>query len=373
MWLWILTFIPLFADDITLRLDHYYASSSAMGRSSTAQPYDEYRILQNPSGLGHFLSYMKNPVIFSPVNISLQSQRLLIASKGNLGIVAKQITNSPIGDYQYQSLSYFPFIAYHSKHRETNLLLGLPTVAHIDLYKKESGLEVHQVKNATFLMSWATMNSSGSASFGMNLRPQIQVESIDSTLSLNKVLLNGTVTSAVTADVGVLFSALDYWIPTLGISLKNPPLQCVTYNNTLNKLCGAPHVLISGTPESLLSTLEPTELRAGISITPRIHLSHSRLNFRISGDVFPIPIKVGSNLYGIPMKHLDNLFHYGLEISSGNPRQPKPYTSLRIGSDENRLTFGLSLALGNSLSLEYSCLRPKIVSESVHTLTLTYL
>jgi hypothetical protein len=215
---------------------------------------------------------------------------------------------------------------------------------------------------------WATRKSteSGLFRYGFSLRPNYRLDyqnnsldttDISSTTDLTNVISNnGEHTGSVGIDAGFMATAPDYWFPTFGMVLRNLPMGCDdNYINPINQktetMCGA--LRIGGSTNALnTSKVDPTELRAGFSLTPRGKIAGSKVNLRLSLDVYPIPIQIGSNNYSVDNIDTNRLIHAGAELFFGNVLVQEGF-AIRTGYMEGGATLGASLNLA-FLSIEYS-------------------
>ncbi|MEY4630466.1 MAG: hypothetical protein RIQ81_586 [Pseudomonadota bacterium] len=148
-------------------------------------------------------------------------------------------------------------------------------------------------------------------------------------------------TSAVAIDAGALFTIADFWFPTFGLSILNAPLGCKSdylnpFTEKRESVCGTKFTGDFGSPDAM-SIVDPTDIRAGFSITPRFGRD---IAARISVDAHHIVLTAGNKNYGLQGIEPGKLLHAGVEIFSGSPLTP-PDFSLRLGTNQGFFTYGI--------------------------------
>jgi hypothetical protein len=145
-----------------------------------------------------------------------------------------------------------------------------------------------------------------------------------------------------------MFILPDFWFPTVGIAIRNIPTGCVDkYKNPVTgksyTVCGS---LRTGDIDdsNKVDAVDPTEVRAGVSITPRIRSASARVNFRLSVDAYPLPIQYQGKNYGFTDLNINDILHAGAELFFGNPLGTQSI-AIRAG------TYGSDMSLGGTLSL----------------------
>ena len=158
---------------------------------------------------------------------------------------------------------------------------------------------------------------------------------------------NSNKSAAVAVDTGVMWTFADFWFPTIGVSVLNLPSSgCKKdYLNPFSKrretVCGTVyHGQINN--QDAISTVDPTDIRFGASITPR--LSH-KIGMRIALDMHHFHVLSGQNNYGYSSIPVLKTIHAGVEIFEGNPLLPSPF-SLTAGFSQGFPTCGASMNLG---------------------------
>ncbi len=88
------------------------------------------------------------------------------------------------------------------------------------------------------------------------------------------------------------------------------------------------------------------------TIVPRVRLGSVRLNLKISGDVYPLPVTAGGKNYGYTDVNINELTHAGFEAFLGNVRDSRSF-SIRAGLSHTRMSWGMSIPLAQ-VSLDLS-------------------
>jgi hypothetical protein len=152
--------------------------------------------------------------------------------------------------------------------------------------------------------------------------------------------------SAVAIDAGAMFTLADFWFPTFGVAILNAPTGCRSdYLNPFSEkretVCGTNFKGDFGSPDAL-STVDPTDIRAGFSITPRFG---RELSTRVSIDVHHVTWTSGDKNYGLQGIEPGKMLHAGVEVFKGSPLTPPDY-SLRLGSNQGFFTYGVEGRIG---------------------------
>ncbi|MBC7661459.1 MAG: hypothetical protein H7249_17320 [Chitinophagaceae bacterium] len=183
---------------------------------------------------------------------------------------------------------------------------------------------------------------------------KIPVDELKNAKTLQTSIKEGSnKSSGFAVDTGFMWTVADFWYPTLGVSMLNAPTGCKDdYLNPFSKkrerVCGTVFKGSFENPEAL-STVDPTDVRLGLSMTPRFS---SKLAARIAVDLHHLPITIGQDHYGLdgiaPLKQL----HAGIEFFVGNPLERSPFT-VAMGLSQGYFTFGTTVEIG-VVSLEFS-------------------
>lgn len=182
--------------------------------------------------------------------------------------------------------------------------------------------------------------------------------------SMQKVMKDEANKSAALAvDAGLMYTFADFWFPTLGVAVLNAPTGCKKdylnpFTKTRQTVCGTVfHGSFSN--EDALSTVDPTDMRVGLSIAPRIS---SKIGLRLAADMHHLNYQSGGNNYGLDGIELTKKAHIGAELFSGNPLLPSPF-SASIGLSQGFYTMGCSARLG-FLTLDFATFGTDISSDT---------
>lgn len=349
--------------------------SAGMGSSFTANSNDETAIFANPSGISEtrnplakrFLHELKLPDLQVGGNPQMLSN--LSSDPTNWGFDMYRSAKANFGTQSYLLLQSFNEMIVGAKNSVT-ILLGVPIrsenkMAFIDPSSPTKAYFV-STTTATGAIGIAGASTRGFFRYGISLRPNYRVDYQTQNLDTNKYnstndLVNvsnnlGYQTTAFATDAGFSLTAADYWFPTFAVAVRNIPTGCVNnYTNPMTQqtetMCGT---LRDGATTSAPNTskIDPTEIRAGLSLTPRGKIGKSKVNLRLSVDAYPIPLQVSQNNYGVDGLNLNQILHAGAELFFGNVLLQQGF-ALRGGLMEGGPTWGASMDIA-FLSIEYS-------------------
>lgn len=341
------------------------AFSRAVGGSQTAHAFNEDALFANPAALNktrHPRSRKLVDVVDAPGLSVGGNGTALSALKGKTlqpSLWLKSLAaNIPTGR-TYFEMQALPWTVLGERGGPT-FFLGMPIRSTIIASPAGSDGVSRTISNettASAAMNMSIATRSGAAAFGLSLRPNIRWNSSLS-LNLNEVgsskSLFGSIksgnhkTTATPVDVGFIMTAGDFWLPSFGLAVLNLPTACV--DNYLNPATGKKQS-ICGTARTGdvqddvdATRLDPTEVRMGISIIPRFRVGGVRLNLKISGDIYPLPITTGGKNYGYTDVNINQLTHAGVELFLGNALSTRTF-SLRAGLNDTRISWGFSLPL----------------------------
>ena len=265
------------------------------------------------------------------------------------------------GQPSYLSIQAFPYVLLGGKNTPA-FLIGFPvrsenSAIFIDPASPNNAT-VNSINTASGALAIAYATKLGGFRWGISARPnyrvQYETQTYDYTGDLstktyaNTVGNNGIKTTAIGLDAGFMMTLSDYWFPTIGASVRNIPTGCIdnyidpiTYK--VEKMCGS--IRKGGTELSPNeSQIDPTEIRAGVAVTPRGRIGRTVINLRLSADVYPIPIKNGERYYGIPSVETANLIHAGGELFFGSALSKTKF-AVRGGYMNQEASWGASMDL----------------------------
>ena len=349
--------------------------SNGMGGAFTATANDETSIYSNPAGLSEtrnpltkkFIHELKLPDIEIGGNPQMLSN--MGSDPTNWGSDLIRSAKSNPGNQSYLLLQSFNEMIMGAKNSAT-ILIGAPIRSENKLafINKSSPNQAYFSSVTTVSGAVAVSGASqrGFFRYGIAFRPNYRVDyqnqNVDTTkyTSTNDLVnlanSDGVKTTSVGIDAGFTATAADYWFPTFGFAIRNIPTGCVNnYTNPINQntetMCGATRDGGSSSSQNA-SKIDPTEIRAGFSLTPRGKLGKSKVNLRLSMDVYPIPIQIDNSNYGVGGIDTSKLIHAGAELFFGNVLIQQGF-GIRGGYMEGGPTWGTSFNL-SFLSIEYS-------------------
>jgi hypothetical protein len=354
--------------------------ANGVGGAFTATSNDETSVFSNPAGLSEtrnpttkkFLHDFKLPDLEVGGNTQMLSSMHANPTEWGSDLIQSAKINP--NSQSYLLFQSFNEIIFGGKNSAT-YLIGIPIrsenkMAFIDPSNPNNA---YTVSTTTISGAFAVSGSSsrGLFHYGIDFRPNYRVDYQNNALDttnikgtndlLNIANSNGFDTTSVGIDAGFTATAADYWFPTIGFAIRNLPTGCVNnYVNPINQkvetMCGAirdgASTNSSATSIPNTSKVDPTEIRAGFSLTPRGKVGKSKVNLRLSIDAYPIPIQIEGNNYGVDSIDVNRLIHAGAEVFFGNVLIQQGF-ALRAGYMEGGATWGTSINLA-FLSIEYS-------------------
>ncbi len=341
---------------------------TGMGGAFTAVANDENAVWTNPAGIARLRkARSRKPVSLvtlpnAAAGYNTQGE-LSYSLKNSETAAAETVANAAITDEKpyWSSFSSAPMIFFDIggaptatgvySHSVTKIVpdQDFPTETDVEVYSDLGGI-----------LSFGVTNASNRLNFGVQARylNRFGLESTVETASLaDKDVLKeqfsgrSNSTTALAVDAGMMFTFADFWFPTFGISVINAPLGCKeNYLNPFAKkrqtICGTVFSGDIGNDEAL-TTVDPTDIRAGFSITPRLS---RKVGLRLAVDAQNMAFGSDEAYYGLPGIEPLKMFHGGAELFIGNPLTPSPL-SVRIGSGQGFVSFGATMRL-SALALE---------------------
>ncbi len=341
--------------------------SRALGGSQTAHADNEDALFSNPA----MLQRTRNPrskkgidVIDAP-RISLGGNAQLLSNlKGDQTSPStwlKNLTKGSSGERNYFEIQSFPWLVMGER-RGPTYFAGLPIRSTILALGSTDGGITRQIATettASAAFSMVVTSRTRTLSLGLSIRPNMRWSGLQ-TFSLNDVVSSKAIfsdvksaalkTTATALDLGVSLTAGDFWLPTFAVSVLNVPTGCVdNFTNPATgkqqSICGSKR---SGQTDATIdgTRLDPTEVRAGLSIIPRFRVGRTKFNMKVSGDIYPLPVVSGQKKYGFHDVNINQLTHAGVELYTGNALQSSSF-SIRLGLNETRTSFGILVPLSH--------------------------
>ncbi len=260
----------------------------------------------------------------------------------------------------YVATQMFPYIMLGYKLFPT-LVIGFPIRSEHKLALLDpatpTNIYYHGVTTYTSLFHLSFSTGLGALQGGFNFRPNYREEYYTTSLNSDKVTFSGlyglghdqaTVSYGTNMDAGFTVGVYDYWFPTFGVSVINIPTGCQDnyynlYTQKSEKICGSVRYLGRNDPNGIskkfASQIDPTEVHAGGSITPRLKILRFNIRLRLAADVYPIPIAIGDSKYGVSSDSVFDMLHAGARLFFGNSAFGLgPYAS--VGAMNSAMTWG---------------------------------
>lgn len=364
----LLTTQPALAQD--LPRDWTSLRHAGTGFATVTTSNDSESAFANPAGLArmrnprsrnsvHEIHFPRITVEASEAKAQSMGDQLLTSPNQFATTVLSQISEDSGSFEQHSAINAFPSIVFGGKSKPT-FLVGIYgssalTVRH-ESNQLASTFNLTQETTVGAALGFAGVSRAGTISYGVSIRPNLRyfkhTEDFDinnedkSSLQFGDLKLDRTVSVGV--DAGILFTAADFWLPTFGLAVRNIPWGCADqianpYTGAPERICGSKRngAASEGQARTLL---DPAEVRAGLSITPRFRIGKDKLNLRISGEASPIAIPSGDTSYGFQNVPLEQMLKAGLEIFFGHPLMLSGF-ALRGGIYNAEPTWGLTASL----------------------------
>jgi len=343
-----------------------------MGDAFTAVANDENAVWTNPAGVGRvrkarsraFLNGSKVPNLIIGANAGAHSfYSSFKANAKDVAAAAAKVSSSDSKPF-WARMALFPVMLFNAG-PQTPMAFGVVSnntiKAVIDKETPDQArIEAISDQGALLTASWT--NQTNRFNVGVTLRPtarfayEDRVPSAaltDKTAMAKRFKDDANKSTGLGIDAGVMYTIADFWFPTVGVAVLNLPTGC--HKNYLNpftekrtSVCGNVYRGNFGN-EDALSTVDPTDFRIGVSITPRLGRT---LNMRLALDVHQLPIGTDSQSYGLLGIEANKLIHAGVELFAGNPLV-QPAVSLRAGYSQGFPTLGASFNFG-LIDLEFA-------------------
>lgn len=355
--------------------EHYHpVRPNAMGGAFTAIANDENAVWTNPAGIARIrkarsrtrVNLLKFPNIIGGLNS--QGKAFYDNAKAGQDEVLK--TGDDVEDDKpfWGMGGVFPMMMFDMGSLPSVVgAFGHAIIKAVPLPSDVASGEITELETqvivdtgAVFSLAWT--NRTNRINLGFQIRA-IRREAYEDTLQLSTLSNNEEMkrlfqensnsSTAFAVDMGFMWTFADFWFPTFGISVLNLPLRCKKdYLNPFSKeredVCGTVYSGDIKNPDAI-STVDPTDIRVGLSITPRIT---RKIALRIAVDMHHIHYAMGSSNYGYSDIPIEKTLHGGVELFFGNPLTPSPF-SVSVGTSQGYYTMGASVRWG-MLSLDFA-------------------
>ena len=344
-----------------------------MGGAFTAVANDENSVWTNPAGIGRsrkartrgVLSLSKLPALIIGANANTKDfyQAFTGAQDKSVSGVLSSASlsgNKPL----WARGAVFP-VSLFDFGRQSPVAFGIYSNAVVSALVESDATNVASVNAVSDVGAVVTLgwnNPSNRLNSAIQIRPvsryayENRIPSanlVDRKAMSNYLRKDANKADGVGVDAGFMYTIADFWFPTIGVSALNLPTGCKKdylnpYTQTRQNVCGNKFQGKFGN-EDALSVLDPTDVRVGLSITPRITRSS---NLRLAIDAHNLPIGTSAQSFGLQSVPFNALIHAGVEFFSGNPLVLPEY-SVRFGVNQGFITSGFSFNLG-IVALEFA-------------------
>jgi hypothetical protein len=369
------------------------AKSGGMGRALSTFGADVDAIVTNPAGIAKsrnprsrkWLQHLDLP------QFSVGGNQLGLAVFGKGGVLPTKFPDALYNSIQENSGAHvaiqqiFPNVTFGSKGTPT-FFFGMYGRAYYyaeksQVVQSETYLSTHQT--AGLALGIADTLFGGRLAYGIMVRPNLRyametkyflAEDSESFKSFfNSVKSKGAKSTATAIDAGIIYMYRSFWAPSLAVSVRNmSPTQTGCLENYINPLNGNVEAvcgLLRKGGEKISygpSNLDPLEIRAGFSITPRTKLSTEKINLRLAAELAPLPLDTQGYKFGAfteeQKANVISLASFGTELFFGRANINRGF-GLRAAYSKQDLTYGATLALGG-LVIDYSSYAAKIYVQS---------
>lgn len=339
---------------------------TGMGDAFTAIANDESSVWTNPAGIARTrkarsrssFHITKFPNIIGGANSNGQNFYKGYSTAADQSIESIVAASDNLGDKPFWARAALFPVTIFDPAPATPMALGIytNTVAKIIVPKDTPDVaRVEAISDLGGVLTLASQNFANRLNAALQMRPVARYayeDKIPSASLLNKGEMttrlkdDSNKSQALAMDAGVLYTIADFWFPTIGFSVLNIPTGCrANYLNPFTqkeeRVCGT---VFRGTfaNDDALSTVDATDIRVGLAITPRLGRG---LSARLALDMHHIPLGNSSASYGLQGIEVGKLVHVGVEVFPGNPLEIAEF-SLRAGYSQGFASFGASADLG---------------------------
>lgn len=338
---------------------------AGMGGAFTAVANDENAFWTNPAGIARVrkarsrngVHIGKFPNVSLGINSGSRGLYSTIQGASGTGVSEAIAAADIVSDRPfYVRGSSFPVVLFEAgKNQPAGFGLVGNSISKIYIDKDlPTDARVVSVTDVGTVLGVGFTNFANRLNIGLTLRPTyryayedtVPVEDLKSSTVMAKHFKEGANAGlGIGVDFGAMFTLADFWFPTIGLAVRNLPTGCQTdylnpYTEERQNICGTKYAGKGGNPDAL-SKVDPTDVRAGVSISPRIAKD---FGIRFAADVHNIYLKSTTAYYGLPGVDAAKLLHGGLELFSGNPLEQSRY-NFRVGANQGFVTYGFSLNL----------------------------
>lgn len=339
---------------------------AGMGDAFTAVANDENAVWTNPAGIARSrkararetFHITKFPNLIGGANANGQAFYKGYMSAANQSVEAIVSGSDNLGDKPFWArAAAFPVTLFDIDNRYPAAFGAYWNTTTKIIVPKDTPevTKIEAISDLGGVLTFGTQNFANRMNTALQLRPIARYayeDRIPSDALLNKGEMqtrlkdDSNKSQALAIDAGVLYTVADFWFPTIGLSILNVPTGCRPeylnpFTQKLERVCGT---VFRGTfaNDDALSTVDSTDLRLGLAITPRLGRS---ISARIALDVHHLPLGDADASYGLHGIEVGKLLHVGLELFSGNPLQVANF-SARAGYSQGFVSAGVTADFG---------------------------
>lgn len=336
-----------------------------MGGAFTAVANDESAVWTNPAGVARARKHRTRDFLVSKfpnigIGVNERTKGLYQSIVGNkdksVAEVAQESTDLGSNQSYYANLHAYPSVLFDYDDQLPGAI-GIFTNNTTNLYidkdvPEQARSTIISDSGGVFNVNWTNRTNRLTLGFQVRYVVRYAYEDIVPTNDLkNKSELqkriqdNANQSQGVGLDFGFMYTFADFWFPTFGLAVLNLPTGCKeNYLNPFTEkretVCGnVYHGDIEN--EDALSVVDPTDIRVGLSISPRLARNFT---MRIAFDAHHMWLDSGDQVIGMSGIDAQKMFHAGIELLPGNPLERPPF-SIRLGLNQGFVTGGASLNL----------------------------
>ena len=343
---------------------YYGARPFGMGNAYTAIANDEYSIFTNPAGIARARKNRSRASMhmFKFPNITVGSngdQQALVdlqnGQKTTQELIAEGAADGGKPLWLYGGIYPVGVFEVGSHAAAVGGYVSSRNFIFIDSDTPDNA-QVESVNDAGAVLNFAYANRTNRFNIGLTIRPMQRyayedtiptIELEDQTAIQARVAADSLTMTGMGVDAGMMFTFADFWFPTLGVAVLNLPTGCEEnflnpYTKKEETICGTifqPSVPLAGADATKLSTIEPTDVRVGFSITPRIT---RKVALRLALDFHHINVPAGEQNFGYSGIETLKTIHAGVELFAGNPLERNSW-AVRVGANQGNYTMGATI------------------------------
>lgn len=346
---------------------------TGMGGAFTAVANDENMVWTNPAGVGRTRKHrsrstfhvLRLPSIIVGINKDSRNFYETFKSAGDESVSEAVTQSRGIEKPLYLRTAIFPVVIFDPASRQAPMAAGIYSNTTTKVVIEKASPEearVEAISDVGGVLTFGFTDQNNRFNAGLQLRPSLRYayedripsgDLIDKTTMKERFQNDANQMTGIGIDAGVLYTVGDFWFPTIGMSILNIPTGCKSnylnpFTEKMTSVCGNVYRGEINNPDAL-STVDPMDLRTGISITPRFGRS---LSMRFALDVHQIALGDAIQSYGLQGIEVSKLIHAGTEFFVGNPLETSPF-SLRAGYSQGFVTAGASIDL-SFMNLEFA-------------------